>query len=106
VQLREPAFTDGYIQFSIQGSVESKGGAQAAAADENTVMFKQSQRASIVAVRDLVEEYITRRLNPIATVPPALDVPSQIRKLAQLRDEGLVSDEEYETKRLELLDRM
>jgi Bacterial PH domain/Short C-terminal domain len=34
------------------------------------------------------------------------DVAEQIRKLAQLRDEGLVTDEEFESKRTELLAKM
>jgi hypothetical protein len=34
------------------------------------------------------------------------DITDQIRKLAQLRDDGLVTDEEYETKRAELLARL
>jgi len=41
--------------------------------------------------------------------PATLDSPEiadQIRKLGQLRDEGLVSEEEFETKRAELLARL
>jgi hypothetical protein len=34
------------------------------------------------------------------------DVADQIRKLGQLRDEGLVTEEEFETKRAELLARL
>jgi Short C-terminal domain len=34
------------------------------------------------------------------------DVADQIRKLARLRDHGLLTDEEYETKRAELSARM
>jgi PH (Pleckstrin Homology) domain-containing protein/putative oligomerization/nucleic acid binding protein len=34
------------------------------------------------------------------------DVADQIRKLAQLRDEGLVTDEEFESKRADLLARL
>ena len=41
---------------------------------------------------------------PAASDSP--DVADQIRKLAQLRDEGLVTDEEFETKRAELLARL
>jgi Bacterial PH domain/Short C-terminal domain len=36
----------------------------------------------------------------------APDAADQIRKLAQLREEGLVTDEEYEAKRAELLTRL
>jgi uncharacterized membrane protein YdbT with pleckstrin-like domain len=38
--------------------------------------------------------------------PPAADVPDQIRKLAELRDAGAISADEYERKKAELLERM
>ena len=34
------------------------------------------------------------------------DVPDQIRKLAELRDAGAITDEEFEEKKKELLERM
>jgi hypothetical protein len=34
------------------------------------------------------------------------DVTEQIRKLGDLRDEGIISDEEFETKKRELLSRL
>jgi len=34
------------------------------------------------------------------------DVPEQIRKLAELRDAGAITDEEFEEKKKELLERM
>ncbi len=34
------------------------------------------------------------------------DIPSQIRELGTLRDEGLISNEEFEAKKRELLDRI
>jgi hypothetical protein len=37
---------------------------------------------------------------------PQSDVPDQIRKLAELRDAGAISSEEFETKKRDLLDRM
>ena len=37
---------------------------------------------------------------------PLSDIPDQIRKLAQLRDAGAISNEEFEAKKRDLLDRM
>lgn len=37
---------------------------------------------------------------------PRLDVYEQIRRLAQLRDEGLITSEEFEEKKRDLLDRL
>jgi len=41
---------------------------------------------------------------PSAAVVP--DIPEQIRRLAELRDAGLITEEEFETKKAELLRRM
>jgi putative oligomerization/nucleic acid binding protein len=35
-----------------------------------------------------------------------LDIPTQIRKLAELRDAGILSEEEFQTKKRDLLDRL
>ena len=36
----------------------------------------------------------------------ATDIPEQIKKLAELRDQGILSAEEFEVKKTDLLDRM
>jgi hypothetical protein len=41
-----------------------------------------------------------------ATEPASLDIPDQIKKLAELRDAGAITEEEFERKKAELLDRM
>lgn len=38
--------------------------------------------------------------------PPALDIPDQLRKLGELRNEGIVTQEEFEAKKADLLSRM
>jgi uncharacterized membrane protein YdbT with pleckstrin-like domain len=47
---------------------------------------------------------------PAATAAPAdsttASIPDQIRELAELRDQGLISAQEYESKKAQLLDRM
>jgi hypothetical protein len=41
-----------------------------------------------------------------AAAPAATDIPDQIKKLAELRDSGAITEEEFERKKAELLDRM
>ena len=43
---------------------------------------------------------------PAAPAEPQLSIPEQIEKLDQLRRQGVVTDEEFEAKKRELLDRM
>jgi hypothetical protein len=37
------------------------------------------------------------------SAPPSADIPDQIRKLAKLKDDGIISSEEFEAKKTELL---
>src|SRR5215468_7202651 len=37
------------------------------------------------------------------SAPPAPDIPDQIRKLAKLKNDGIISSEEFEAKKTELL---
>ena len=43
---------------------------------------------------------------PTATAAPTMSVPEQIEQLARLRDQGHITDAEYEQKKAELLNRM
>ena len=43
---------------------------------------------------------------PATPAEPQLSIPEQIEKLDQLRRQGVVTDEEFEAKKRELLDRM
>jgi hypothetical protein len=52
-----------------------------------------------------------RRVEPAqraeeGTGQPAIDIPTQIQKLAELHSHGILSDQEFETKKKELLSRM
>ena len=43
-----------------------------------------------------------RRPSP-PSATPSQDIPDQIRKLAKLKDDGIISSEEFEAKKTELL---
>lgn len=90
----------GYIQFSYMGGAQSKGGILDAARDENTVMFKQSQQEEFERMRMEIERLrgITK---PTATRPASsLD---EIERLGELRDKGLITEEEFQAKKRQIL---
>lgn len=51
-------FTKGYLQFSIQGGIESTGGVFAATTDENTVMFTELEQPEFEEVKRYVNSVI------------------------------------------------
>jgi hypothetical protein len=55
---RADAFTKGYLQFSIQGGIESRGGVFAAVSDENSIMFNELEQAEFEEVKRYVNSVI------------------------------------------------
>ena len=53
-------------------------------------------------VRFKIEDTVESNAPP----EPTLDLPDQIRKLAELKDQGILTEEEFESKKKELLAKM
>jgi hypothetical protein len=96
------AMVNGYIQFAT-ASGESARGISQATADENTVMFKKSQMADFEKLRDHLEDLISRRMNGGGGAPAPVDVADELAKLAKLRDQGILSEEEFAKAKAKLL---
>lgn len=106
VQMRPAGtFANGFIRFSVPGSPELRGGLQNATKDENAVIFTKKQAADFEQLRKVVEDYLSARAAG-ASAPAAPDIAEQIRKLGELRDQKLLTDEEFEAKKAELLGRL
>ena len=91
---------NGYIQFAFLGGRESKGGILSAGRDENTVLFKKGQQPSFDEFRQAVEEKMRASEPGQSSGSSDLD---QLEKLAALRDKGIVSEDELEAKKRQLL---
>jgi hypothetical protein len=112
---RAGMLTNGFIKFVVAGGVNVRKGLTAGTHDENTIMFRVGQQA---AMAEWVRQYVEFRIaggggqpTEAASAPQAMSQPQpspadQMRQLAELRDAGLVTPEEFEAKRLELLSRM
>jgi hypothetical protein len=104
------AFVNGFIQFTVAGGVEhrSKPGSSTtdAAKDENSVLFTKKQMREFEDLRAAVQAAITAQGATASPAAPSVDVAEQLRQLAALHNEGLLTDAEYEAKRAELIARM
>jgi len=101
MQYRKPGRLSGYLQFTIPGGNESKGGLFAAASDENTFMFDAKVDDVVIKVKDFIEKRIKEGRQPApAQTASAAD---EIRKLAELREQGLLSEEEFSNGKKKLL---
>jgi hypothetical protein len=106
VRFKPPGALAGFVQFIFSGSLESKGNTFQAGENENTVFFSRKEAATFEYVRDFVQDRI---LHPASTAPPAqsradaADSLAYLEKLASLRDQGIVTDEEFEAKKRQIL---
>ena len=55
---RNGRITSGYIQFSIKGSSESKGGIMSATNDENTIVFSKKEENEFEKAKDYIMKKI------------------------------------------------
>lgn len=96
----------GFIQFVVLGSQESKGGFFAAQYDENTVLFNNVGEPDFEKIRDFVEKRIIELREPASTtVVQELDIADQLLKFSQLRDQGILTSEEFEIQKSKILNK-
>lgn len=105
VQHKKAGLMSGYLQFTLPGGSESRGGIHAAARDENTFMYAKASSNALVAE---IKEYIERRCREIrngagerSTEGPGL--VDQLAKLGDLRRSGVLSEVEFERAKHRLL---
>lgn len=93
---------NGYIHFSVPGGTDRRSRSQSANVrlSPNTVSFLRSQMQEFEALRNAVEEAIEH--GPQPTVVPA-SIPEQIAQFAALRDQGILTEEEFAAKKASLL---
>lgn len=103
IQFKRAGAMRGYIQFTIPGGVESKGGAFDAVADENTFLFDEQNNAHV----EVAKNYIESRMKELRTpAPKSSGNPSlgdELTKLAALKNQGLLTDEEFQAAKKRLL---
>ena len=99
----------GYIQFSIPGGNEAKssfGSATSRAVnDENSVVFSKSQEKAFEPIRDAIQEVIaeSQQLGQAPTAAATASVADELKKLADLRDAGVLTEEEFQEQKSRLL---
>jgi hypothetical protein len=105
VQFKVPSMTSGFLQIAYSGSSESKGGVFNAAQDENTVMFVKKDLHAFQTVKGFIE-FQQNKLNepsaPAAAAAPA-SLADELTKLATLRDQGILTPDEFDAQKARLL---
>ncbi len=103
IQIKSPGLMGlGYIQFTFPGARESKGGTFNAQSDENSVTFGRKHAREFETIRTEIDR---RRSDPSPPSSTAASSPlDQLEKLASLRDRGIVTEDEFQQKKRQILD--
>lgn len=100
------AFVNGFIQFTVPGGNERRSafGSQtkSAAQDENSVVFTKQQQSGFEKLRAALDQAIAAQHAPQAAASRG-SVADELTKLAGLRDQGILSAEEFEQQKARLL---
>lgn len=98
VQFKKAGLTTGYIQFTLVGGIEGGAGVFQAQVDENSVSFYQGQNKAFERAKEFVEARV-RSHKGGSKHSDAND----LEKYAELRDKGVISEEEFQAKKKQIL---
>lgn len=93
--------TNGFIQFSTAAG-ESGGGIFSATEDENTVMFNNGQKAEFAELRDAVQKAVLEKNSGGAQSAPESPLDA-LKKLKDLLDAGVITQDEFDAKKERLM---
>lgn len=104
VQFKESNFwAPGFIQFGILGGREARGGFNTAVYDENSVVFKSDNNDLAKQIKEYIDSVIMNRHNSNGTVIQQTSSAEELKKFKELLDSGVISQEEFDTKKKQLL---
>jgi hypothetical protein len=89
----------GFLQFSIPGSKDVRG--KYMAADENTVMFSKKEQHMAEEIKNLIENRSQTKVSSTPSSSPSL--ADELKKLAELKNAGILSQEEFDAQKKKLL---
>ena len=102
IQLKKGGWTPGYILFSYAGSKPFNGGLIEATQDPDAFIFEKRLNEDVEAFKAKVEELMRLpKLAPIDTRLPSLT--EELIKLAEMKNDGLLSQSEFEAAKAKLL---
>ena len=89
------------------GLVAARAAGRMQARQTYRTMSRMQRRRSFVQDRVGMKEDFSSRTEPAATAPPAApaepEYVGELERLAQLREQGILSDEEFEAKKKQIL---
>lgn len=103
VSWKEPGdWVAGFMVLDILGEQRPSPHASPNVQNQNRLQYDRADRDKFAGLRDWIE---ARRASKVAHSPTSLSVADEIAKLGALRQQGLLTDEEFSTQKTKLLGR-
>jgi len=101
IQLKKAGMVAGYLQLTLAGGSEAKGGLFQSATDENSVNFQSwgKNNELFAEAKELIEQRVSQAKGGI----PAKSDADNLEKFAELRDKGVITEVEFMAKKKQLL---
>jgi GYF domain 2/Short C-terminal domain/Domain of unknown function (DUF4429) len=103
IQFKRAGAVRGFLQFTIPGGNESKGGVFDAVVDENTFLFDEESNAEVEVIKNYIESRMREIRNPNPTNVSPANLGDELTKLAALMSQGLLTDEEFQAAKKRLI---
>jgi hypothetical protein len=98
--------TRGYLQFTIPGGNESRGGLTDAMYDENTFVFNDADNNhSVEKIKNFIEKAINDLRAPRVVASASVSISDEITKLSRLMSDGILTQSEFQAAKARLLGR-
>lgn len=98
---------NGFIQFTVPGGNEQQSAfgnqTMRATKDENSVMFTKKQMPEFERLRAAIDEAIARQHAPQAAGSSGGSIADELAKLAALREQGVITDADFEAGKAKVL---
>ena len=107
VQFKEPGVTLGYLQLETAGGIGNNRGSNFF--NENTFTYETTHISGVKMqkivdyIKMRVEEYKEEKNKTVAPVSAAVSVADEIKKFKELLDMGVITQEEFNAKKKQLL---
>ena len=106
VQTKKAGIRQGYIYFQTIGGLDntSEKSVDDIMNEENSVIFNSPKKYKIAQqIKNYIEEYQSKPLPETNIITNNISSADEIKKFKQLLDEGVISQEEFEAKKKQLI---
>lgn len=100
LHFKEAGFSKGYIHFSFSDTPKTERNSKAIWDDENTIVFDFNQESRFKKLKESIEKAMGGCVTPHIKGSSGID---ELEKLIVLKEKGYLSEEEFSTKKKQIL---